>query len=161
MRIGPWPSTSVKIDIDKAQTKLRKIRAQWQRRSPSPALASRGAATPPSVGGYASGHRWGRLDADGASSAQNNNRRLLWLAIEWGLERAPKVGAELCDYCRKHGINVDWILDGDLRGLKRMIDERRGHQRDERALLARYAQLTPEHQLIVTAEINRILAERD
>ncbi|MEY9588752.1 hypothetical protein ABIA06_001043 [Bradyrhizobium yuanmingense] len=107
----------------------------------------------------------GRLDADGASSAQNNNRCLLWLAIEWGLERAPKVGpapsAELCDYCRKHGINVDWILDGDLRGLKRMIDERRGHQRDERALLARYAQLTPEHQLIVTAEINRILAERD
>ncbi|PWE78890.1 hypothetical protein XF30_21235 [Bradyrhizobium sp. SUTN9-2] len=80
----------------------------------------------------------GRLDADGASSAQNNNRRLLWLAIEWGLERAPKVGpapsAELCDYCRKHGINVDWILDGDLRGLKRMIDERRGHQRAERAL---------------------------
>ena len=58
----------------------------------------------------------------------------VWLAIEWGLERAPKVGAELCDYCRKHGINVDWILDGDLRGLKRMIDERRGHQRAERAL---------------------------
>ncbi|MCA1474810.1 hypothetical protein [Bradyrhizobium sp. NBAIM08] len=80
--------------------------------------------------GYASGHRWGRLDADGASSAQNNNRRLLWLAIEWGLEQAPKVGpapsAELCDYCRKHGINVDWMLDGDLRGLKRMIDERPG-----------------------------------
>ncbi|PWE78891.1 hypothetical protein XF30_21240 [Bradyrhizobium sp. SUTN9-2] len=31
MRIGPWPSTSVKIGIDKAQTKLRKIRGQLTR----------------------------------------------------------------------------------------------------------------------------------
>ncbi|WP_157785215.1 hypothetical protein [Bradyrhizobium yuanmingense] len=72
----------------------------------------------------------GRLDARGASSARNINRRLLWLAIEWGLERAPKVGQapsrELCEYCRKHGINFDWLLDGNLKGLQAMMDARRG-----------------------------------
>jgi len=72
----------------------------------------------------------GSLDADGASSAQSINRRLLWLAIEWGLERAPKVGNapsdELRDYCRKHGISFDWMLCGDLRGLQAKTHRRLG-----------------------------------
>jgi len=72
----------------------------------------------------------GSLDADGASSAQSISRRLLWLAIEWGLERAPKVGNapsdELCDYCRKHGISFDWMLCGDLRGLQAKTHRRLG-----------------------------------
>ncbi|MVT49080.1 hypothetical protein GPL17_01055 [Bradyrhizobium yuanmingense] len=91
--------------------------------------ASRGVATPPSVGGYASGHRWGSTPTVGRQR-RTSTGALLWLAIERGLERAPKVGhapsAELCDHCRKHGINFDWMLDGDLKGLQAMMDARRG-----------------------------------
>ncbi|HEV2156366.1 hypothetical protein [Bradyrhizobium sp.] len=72
----------------------------------------------------------GRLGSDGASSPRNINRRLLWLAIEIGLEAPPKVGrtmsGEFADYCMRHRINYDWMLDGCLKGLKQMMDERRG-----------------------------------
>lgn len=110
----------------------------------------------------------GRLISDGASTARNINRRLLWLANEWRLEAPPKVGntvsEELAGYCGKHHINFDWMLDGCLNGLKQMTDDRRGRDRAAQstaAILAKYAQLTPEHQAIVTAELHRMLAERD
>ncbi|MBR0946121.1 hypothetical protein [Bradyrhizobium liaoningense] len=32
---------------------------------------------------------------------------------------------KLVDYCSRHRISFDWRLDGRLKGLKKMIDERR------------------------------------
>ncbi|MET4242917.1 hypothetical protein [Bradyrhizobium sp. RT10b] len=52
---------------------------------------------------------------DGASGPRNINRRLLWLVSE-----------KLVDYCSRHRISFNWRLDGRLKGLKKMIDERRG-----------------------------------
>ena len=51
---------------------------------------------------------------DGASGPRNINRRLLWLVSE-----------KLVDYCSRHRISFNWRLDGRLKGLKKMIDERR------------------------------------
>ncbi|WP_407194404.1 hypothetical protein [Bradyrhizobium sp. STM 3566] len=80
----------------------------------------------------------GRLDAAGRSKYEQMNRRALWLAIEWHLPRCPKIGrtitAELVDYCQIHGVSVEWLIRGDLKGLQRMMEERR----------ARSAAATPE-----------------
>ena len=107
----------------------------------------------------------GRLGTDGASSHRNINRRLLWLAVEWKLDAPPKVGRTasetLMRYCDRHRISYDWMLGGCLKGLKKMVDERRGRDAQTKRFLATYAQLTPEHQAIITAKLNRIIAERD
>ncbi|MGY4409133.1 hypothetical protein ACVWW4_000869 [Bradyrhizobium sp. LB7.1] len=110
----------------------------------------------------------GRLSTDGASSPRNINRRLQWLAVEWKLDAPPTVSRtpseDLVEYCRRHRISFDWMLGGCLIGLKRMVDDRRGRQTQPPSaeqIGARYAQLSPRDQAIVTAEIKRILAERD
>ncbi|MDH2343241.1 hypothetical protein [Bradyrhizobium sp. SSUT77] len=110
----------------------------------------------------------GRLSTDGASSPRNINRRLQWLAVEWMLDAPPKVvrspSEALVGYCTRHGISFDWMLEGCLKGLKRMMDARRGRAAavpSTAAMVAKYAQLSPEDQAIVTAEITRIMAERD
>ncbi|MET3997557.1 hypothetical protein [Bradyrhizobium sp. S3.9.2] len=110
----------------------------------------------------------GRLSSDRASSSRHISRCLLWLSIEWQLEAPPKIGPTpseaLADYCNRHRISYGWMLGGCLHGLKRMVDERRGREaaviRTEN-IAARYAQLSPGDQAIVTAELRRILAERD
>jgi hypothetical protein len=109
----------------------------------------------------------GRLGADGASSPHNINRRLSWLAVEWKLDPPPRVGRtpseDLADYCQHHRISFDWMLGGCLMGLKKMVDERRGRAATipgAATMVAKYAQLSPEQQAIVTAEIHRIMAER-
>lgn len=56
----------------------------------------------------------GKGPGDGAC-LRNINRRLLWLVSE-----------KVVDYCSRHRISFDWRLDGRLKGLKKMIDERRG-----------------------------------
>ncbi|MCK1337398.1 hypothetical protein IVB38_15500 [Bradyrhizobium sp. 38] len=110
----------------------------------------------------------GRLSTDGASSPRNINRRLQWLAVEWRLDAPPRVGRTLseavADYCQRHRISFDWMLGGCLIGLKKMVDERRGRETQmptAEQIGARYAQLSPEDQAIVTAKIKRILAARD
>ncbi|MCP3370787.1 hypothetical protein [Bradyrhizobium cajani] len=110
----------------------------------------------------------GRLSSDGASSSRHIARRLQWLANDWGIEAPPKVGPTMSEalagYCNRHRISYDWMLTGSLSGLKQMVDARRTRLAavpSPSALVAKYAQLTPEHQAIVTAEIRRILAERD
>ncbi|WP_426615784.1 hypothetical protein [Bradyrhizobium sp. McL0616] len=110
----------------------------------------------------------GRLNEDGASSSRHISRRLLWLAIEWHLEAPPKVGRSmseaLSDFCQDNRISFDWMLSGCLKGLKQMMDERRGRETmatQAANIAARYAQLSPAQQAIVSTEICRILAERD
>ncbi|WP_234685314.1 hypothetical protein [Bradyrhizobium monzae] len=84
------------------------------------------------------------------------------------MEAPPKIGRgpseALADYCRRHRISFDWMLTGCPVDLKKMVDERCGREAavlSTSSLFAKYAKLTPEHQAIMTAEIHRILAERD
>ena len=116
----------------------------------------------------AAGHRNWLIECAGPTLRCLRSRREASLAIEWGLERARRVGRtcseELADYCRRHGISFDWMLVGCLKGLKKMTDERRAREAvATRAanIAAKYARLTPEHQAIVSAELRRLLAERD
>ena len=71
----------------------------------------------------------GRMDADGASKPAQITRRMLWVATEWQLPRCPRIGRTptkaLFDYCETHGVSLDWMLDGDLKGLQRMVQQRR------------------------------------
>ena len=56
------------------------------------------------------------------------------------------------------------MLVGCLKGLKKMTDERRAREAvatQAANIAAKYARLTPEHQAIVSAELRRLLAERD
>jgi len=86
-----------------------------------------------------------------------------------GTRRTAPVGRaaseEVAEYCSRHNISFDWMLGGCLKGLKKMTDERRGQEAaaslSTARFLAKYAGLTPEHKAIVTAEIHRILAERN
>ncbi|MCK1287088.1 hypothetical protein IVB41_24575 [Bradyrhizobium sp. 44] len=117
------------------------------------------------------GHResaLGRLISDGASSSRQISRRLQWLAAEWGIEAPPKVGRTMSEkltaYCKRHGISFDWMLDGSLAVLKKMVDERRRQEAlalPAAVIVARYQQLDPEQKAEVTAEIYRIMAEHD
>jgi hypothetical protein len=54
---------------------------------------------------------------------------MLWVATEWQLPRCPRIGRTptkaLFDYCETHGVSLDWMLDGDLKGLQRMMQRRR------------------------------------
>ncbi|WP_426608988.1 hypothetical protein [Bradyrhizobium sp. McL0616] len=71
---------------------------------------------------------------------------------------------KLSDYCRDNRISFDWMLTGCLKGLKQMMDERRGRETvatQAANIAARYARLSPAQQMIITTEIRRILAERD
>lgn len=110
----------------------------------------------------------GRLSTDGASSPRNISRRLMWLATEWRLGAPPKVGRDpseaLADYCRRHRISFDWMLTGCPVDLKKMMDERRGREAvaaQAANIAAAYADLSLEQKTIVSAEIRRILAERE
>ena len=71
----------------------------------------------------------GRLEADGAMKSMHMNRRALWLCLQLGLPPCPKIGRTmspaLADYCKTHGVSMDWLLCGDLSGLQRMMRARR------------------------------------
>jgi hypothetical protein len=109
----------------------------------------------------------GRLVADGASNSGQMNRRVLWLAREWRLPRCPKIGRamtpELVDYCKTHGVSMDWLLYGDLKGLHRMMMKRKGRyvppDQHER-LMRKVGRLSPQDQDILRKTVDRLLAER-
>jgi hypothetical protein len=71
----------------------------------------------------------GRLEADGASKSRHMGRRLSWLVQEWQLPACPPIGRAITekvhDYMKTHGVSYDWLLAGDLKGLQRMMQQRR------------------------------------
>ena len=71
----------------------------------------------------------GRLSLDEGASSLHMNRRLLWLAIEWQLPRAPNVGRtvnqELVNYCQSHGVSMNWLVSGRLSDLRQMLRDRK------------------------------------
>jgi hypothetical protein len=69
-----------------------------------------------------------RLRNDGCSSDAAFHRRVLLLAAERGFlpaeynkllrKRVPM--GPIGKFCKKHDISLDWLMDGDLKGLQRM-----------------------------------------
>ena len=70
-----------------------------------------------------------RLTGAGSSSPQQMSRRFVWLQEEWRLPPCPKIGrtmtTELLDYCKKHSVSLDWLLCGELKELRSMMDKRK------------------------------------
>jgi hypothetical protein len=69
-----------------------------------------------------------RLRNDGCSSDAAFQRRVLALAVERNLppaeyakllhKRVPM--PPIVAFCKKHDVSLDWLMDGDLKGLQRM-----------------------------------------
>jgi hypothetical protein len=90
-----------------------------------------------------------RLTRDGASSTAALQRRVMVLAHERNL--APADYAKLMHksvltghmlaFCKNHEVSVDWLMRGDLKGLQRMMQERRRVSQRFRREPARKARL--------------------
>jgi hypothetical protein len=71
-----------------------------------------------------------RLQNDGCSSDDAFRKRVLLLAAERGFPPAEyaKLMRKRCpmkpitEFCRKHNVSLDWLMDGDLKGLKRTAE---------------------------------------
>jgi hypothetical protein len=75
-----------------------------------------------------------RLERDGATSRPAMQRRILALAAERSIPPAdfhklmykrPSTPNALA-FCDKHKVSLDWLLCGDLKGLRRMTEEAKG-----------------------------------
>jgi hypothetical protein len=107
----------------------------------------------------------GRLSTDGAYATENIGRRLRWLAHEWKIpaDRLPKVKCvpteELSDFVQTHNINWNWLLSGDLKGLRNMMWARKGVP-TARQLSEKIRSLPPDLEKIVREKVDRLLAEQ-
>jgi hypothetical protein len=110
-----------------------------------------------------------RLRRAGAESTPAMQRRVQALAVERSIP--PPGYAKLMykrvstkaviDFCEKHDVSTDWLLYGDLAGLKRMTrPPRRPAVPSTMALKAKIMSLAPDHYEVVMKEIDRMLAER-
>jgi hypothetical protein len=111
----------------------------------------------------------GRLYNDGATSPEQANRRLQWLAQEWSLpvDCLPKIGrtmtSKVAGFVEKYSISIDWLFYGDLRGLHRMMMQRKGRYvppDSYERLVQKVNMLSPEDQEMVRKKVQRLLAER-
>jgi hypothetical protein len=75
-----------------------------------------------------------RLERDGATSRPAMQRRILALAAERSIPPADfhklmykRINTrDVMAFCEKHKISFDWLLCGDLKGLRRMTEEAKG-----------------------------------
>jgi hypothetical protein len=94
-----------------------------------------------------------RLRQDGCSSDDAFRRRVLVLAAERGFPPAEyaKLLHKRCPmkritaFCKRHDVSLDWLMDGDLKGLQRMKQwKKQGMTPDEqRAEILRLLLLLP------------------
>src|SRR5579859_6488750 len=111
-----------------------------------------------------------RLERDGAHTTAALQRRVRALAAERNIPPAAfhklmykriRTG-DIMTFCKKYKVSFDWLLAGDLKGLKRMMEERvlqpAPAPRASR-FMEKYRQLPPEQQSIVAATIDRLLLE--
>jgi hypothetical protein len=74
-----------------------------------------------------------RLTRDGATSTAALQRRVMVLAHERNLAPADYFRlmyrrintSDMLAFCEKHEVNLDWLMFGDLKGLRQMTQERR------------------------------------
>lgn len=113
-----------------------------------------------------------RLVRDGCHTDAAMRRRLMVLVTERNLPPAEYaklmhkrvLTGSFLDFCKKHEVSLDWLMDGSLQGLARMkrfvapiAAPRKVFSADE--LLAQMALLDPADRKIVTDYINQ-LAQR-
>jgi hypothetical protein len=73
----------------------------------------------------------GRLFTDGATSTEQVRKRIQWLAQEWKLPPEDVVKVMRCTtyeigrFAEKYHVNYDWMLGGDLKGLRQMMQKRK------------------------------------
>ena len=110
----------------------------------------------------------GRLRKDGCSSDAAMRRRVLLLAAERNLP--PTEYAKLMhkrvlmpsiqNFCRKHGVSLDWLMDGDLKGLQRMKRWAKEDPDEQTArILRKFHALKPSYQKIILEWIETAAAE--
>jgi len=112
-----------------------------------------------------------RLKRDGAHSTAALQRRVRALAAERNIPPAdihklmykkPSTHSVMA-FCEKHKVNFDWILCGDLQGLRRMTQER-VFQPASRPIVAhllqKYRNLPPELQKIIEQTVDRLLEKQ-
>jgi hypothetical protein len=109
-----------------------------------------------------------RLRQDGCSSDAAFHRRVLLLAAERNLPAAEfgKLLRKRCpmkpitEFCRKHDVSLDWLMDGDLKGLQRMKQWAK-EDPDERTarILRKFRALTPSNQKIIIGWIDAATEE--
>jgi hypothetical protein len=100
----------------------------------------------------------GRLSTDGAYATENIRRRLRWLAHERKIpaDRLPKVKCvpteELSDFVQMHNINWNWLIGGDIKGLRDMMWARKGVP-TARQLSEKIRSLPPDLEKIVREKV--------
>jgi len=109
-----------------------------------------------------------RLRRDGCSSNDAFRRRVLLLAAE--RDFPPTEYAKLMHkrvlmkpisaFCKKHDVSLDWLMDGDLKGLQRMKKWAKEDPDEQRArILRKFGALKPSYQKIILEWIETAAAE--
>jgi hypothetical protein len=114
-----------------------------------------------------------RLVRDGCQTNAAMRRRLLALATERNLSPAEYaklmhkrvITGSILDFCKKHEVSLDWLMHGDLQGLKRMkrfvapiVAPKKILSSDE--LLAQMALLDPAGRKYICDYIRQLIAKR-
>jgi hypothetical protein len=108
-----------------------------------------------------------RLENDGACNNEAVRRRILWFAHEHKLApteiekaltgRVDHIGA----FIKRHEINYDWMLFGDLKGLRQMPMKRSSAIFTATDVVRLYAELTMQDiSLMIAALLNKAAAEQ-
>jgi hypothetical protein len=114
----------------------------------------------------------GRLRKDGCSSDAAMRRRVLLLAAERNLPPAEYAKLlhkrvlfpNITRFCKKHDVSLDWLMDGDLKGLQRMkkwAKQDQGMTAGEQTarILRKFRALKPSYQKIILEWIDAAAAE--
>jgi hypothetical protein len=111
-----------------------------------------------------------RLHRDGASSNEATRRRIRSFAMEREIppEETDKllkgrfVFPRAVEFCKKHNASIDWMMDGDLKGLQRMTQwakapppELSEAHREE--IMRLFSALTPRKQVIGFALLRELM----
>ena len=119
--------------------------------------------------GSVKGLAWDRLCEAGATSTQAVQARIRAFAHERGLPpeeihklmyKRPATG-HIIDFCRKHKVNADWLLYGDLQGLRIMTTGQQPVQRPRYGLADKLKRLTPRQLALVETMVDHLLAQRN
>jgi hypothetical protein len=106
-----------------------------------------------------------RLERDGAQSTAALQRRVRTLADERNIRPAdihklmyerPSTEAVLA-FCKKQKLSFDWLLAGDLKGLKRMTQERQVAAASRETFKEKLARLSKSQREVVFQVVDQLL----
>src|SRR5882762_6687563 len=109
-----------------------------------------------------------RLVRDGCHTDAAMQRRVLLLAAERNLPPAEYAKLmhkrvlmpSIQNFCRKHDVSLDWLMDGDLKGLQRMKAWAKEDPDVQTArILRKFHALKPSYQKIILEWIETAAAE--